>query len=217
MDYRSLLLFATSCGCLLFCRSATAQQADAFGLIDGSILFIDQESDSRCAAVNTFNADFFIRSCDRRLILLSGDDRETPYVVDAGFNVTHLDGTVAGRIRFATDNAGVRQVFWLSDDSFAEGADLVLNYISETDTLDVATVASQEGEQIPLSPINVRQTECDPLASFDGGEDLLCPRTCGLGAGGAGLMLTLMLGFTAARRGRTPRTVRAQRQQQPVG
>ena len=205
MDHRTLLLFTISCGCFLFCRSAIAQQADAFGLIDGSILFIDEESDSRCAAVNTFNADFFIRSCDRRLILLSGDDRETPYVVDAGFNVTHLDGTVAGRIRFATDNTGVRQVFWLSDDSFAEDAGFVLNYISETDTLAIATVAGQEGEQIPLSPINISQTECDPLASFDGGDELLCPRTCGLGAAGAGLMLTLMLGFTAARRGQRRR------------
>ena len=201
MDHRALLLLAASCGCILFCRNAAAQQPDAFGLIDGSILFVDEESDSRCAAVNTFNADFFIRSCDRRLILLSGDDRETPYVVDAGYNVAHLNGSPAGAIRFATDNAGVRQVFWLSDDSFAEGPDLVLNYISETDTLAVATVAGQEGEQIPLSPINISQTECDPLASFDGGEELLCPRTCGVGAAGAGLMLTLMLGFAAARRG----------------
>ncbi len=202
MHNRALLLLAASCGCILFCRNATAQQADNFGLIDGSILFIDEESDSRCAAVNTFNADFFIRSCDRRLILLSGDDRETPYVVDDGFTVTHLDGSAGGRIRFATDNDGVRQVFWLSDDSFAEGPDLVLNYISESDTLAVATVAGQEGEQIPLAPINVSQTECDPLASFDGGEELLCPPTCGVGAAGAGLMLTLMLGFTTARRGR---------------
>ena len=209
MQSKTLLLFAVSCGCILFCRSAMAQRADAFGLIDGSILFIDPQSDSRCAAVNTFNADFFIRSCDRRLILLSGDDRETPYVVDQDFNVTHLNGSPAGAIRFATDNDGVRQVFWLSDDSFAEDADLVLNYISENDTLEVATVAGQEGEQIPLSPINISQTECDPLASFDGGEDLLCPRTCGLGAGGAGLMLTVMLGFTAARRSRTLQNVRA--------
>jgi len=205
MNHRALLLLATSCGCIVFCQSATAQQADNFGLIDGSILFVDEESNSRCAAVNTFNADFFIRSCDRRLILLSGDDRETPYVVDAGFSVTHLNGSPAGAIRFATDNDGARQVFWLSDDSFAEGADLVLNYISETDTLAVATIAGQEGEQIPLSPINVRSTECDPLASFDGGEELLCPRTCGVGAAGASLVLTLMLGFTAARRGRRRR------------
>ena len=201
MHHKALLSLVASIGCALFCRSAMAQRADNFGLIDGSILFVDEESDSRCAAVNTFNADFFIRSCDRRLILLSGDDRETPYGVDETYNVTHLDGTAAGRIRFATDNDGFRQVFWLSDDSFAEGPDLVLNYISETDTLAVATVAGQEGEQIPLSPINVSQTECDPLASFDGGEELLCPRTCGLGAAGASLMLPLMLGFTAARRG----------------
>ncbi len=202
MHNRALLLLAASCGCILFCRDAMAQRADNFGLIDGSILFVDEESDSRCAAVNTFNADFFIRSCDRRLILLTGDDRATPYVVDAGYNVTHLDGTAAGRIRFATDNDGFRQVFWLSDDSFAEGADLVLNYISETDTLGVATVAGQEGEQIPLSPINISQTECDPLATFDGGEELLCARTCGVGAAGASLMLSLMFGFTAARKGR---------------
>ncbi len=205
MDHKTLMLLAVSCGCVLFCRTATAQQADAFGLIDGSILFVDDESDSRCAAVNTFNADFFIRSCDRRLILLSGDDRETPYVVDEGYNVTHLTGSSAGVIRFATDNEGIRQVFWLSDNSFAEGTDLVLNYISETDTLAVATVAGQEGEQIPLSPINISQTECDPLASFDGGDELLCPRTCGLGAAGASLTLTLMLGFTAARRGQRRR------------
>ncbi len=209
MHHRTLLLLAASCGCTLFCRNATAQQANNFGLIDGSILFIDEETPTRCAAVNTFNADFFIRSCDRRLILLSDIDRETPYVVDAAYNVTHLDGTARGRIRFATDNDGARQVFWLSDDSFPEGEDLVLNYISESDTLEVATVAGQEGEQLPLSPINVRQTECDPLASFDGGDELLCARTCGLGAAGAGLMLTLMLGFTAARRSRTLQKVRA--------
>ncbi len=205
MHHRTLLLLAASCGCILFCRDATAQRADNFGLIDGSILFVDEESDSRCAAVNTFNADFFIRSCDRRLILISGDDRETPYVVDAGFNVSHLSGSPAGAIRFATDNDGVRQVFWLSDSSFAEGPDLVLNYISETDTLEVATVAGQEGEQIPLSPINISQTECDPLASFDGGDELLCPRTCGVGAAGAGLMLALMFSFTAARKGQRRR------------
>ena len=205
MQNKTLLLFAVSCGCILFCRSALAQRADAFGLIDGSILFIDPQSDSRCAAVNTFNADFFIRSCDRRLILLSGDDRETPYVVDQDFNVTHLNGSPAGAIRFATDNDGVRQVFWLSDDSFAEDADLVLNYISENDTLEVATVAGQEGEQIPLSPVNISQTECDPLVSFDGGDELLCPRACGVGAVGAGLMLTLMFSFTAARKGRRRR------------
>ncbi len=202
MHNKALLSLAGSLACVLFCRNAAAQQGDAFGLIDGSILFVDAESDSRCAAVNTFNADFFIRSCDRRLVLLSGDDRLTPYVVDAGFNVTHINGSPAGAIRFATDNDGVRQVFWLSDGSFAEGADLVLNYISETDTLAVATVAGQEGEQIPLSPINISQTECDPLASFDGGEELLCPRTCGVGAAGASLMLALMFGFTAARRSR---------------
>ncbi len=205
MHNKALLSLAGSLACVLFCRNAAAQQGDAFGLIDGSILFVDAESDSRCAAVNTFNADFFIRSCDRRLILLSGDDRETPYVVDEGFSVTHLDGSAGGRIRFATDNDGVRQVFWLSDDSFAEGPDLVLNYISESDTLAVATVAGQEGEQIPLAPINISQTECDPLASFDGGDELLCPRTCGLGAAGASLMLTFMLGFTAARRGQRRR------------
>ena len=202
MQTKALLSLTASFGCILFCSTATAQQGDNFGLIDGSILFIDSESDSRCAAVNTFNADFFIRSCDRRLILLSGDDRTAPYVVDEGFNVTNLSGAPAGAIRFATDNDGVRQVFWLSDGSFAEGANLVLNYLSESDTLAVATVAGQEGEQVPLAPINVSQTQCDPLASFDGGTELLCPRTCGVGTAGAALMLTVMLGFAAARRGR---------------
>ena len=142
----------------LVSQVAPAQQADDFGLIDGSILFVDAESDSRCAAVNTFNADFFIRSCDRRLILLSGQDRETPYVVDEDFNVTRLDGTEAGRIRFATDNEGFRQVFWLSDRNFAEGPDLVLTYITETDQLSVASIAGQDGEQVALAPINVSQT-----------------------------------------------------------
>ncbi len=202
MHHKALLSLTISLGCVLFCRSAAAQQGDAFGLIDGSILFIDEDSDSRCAAVNTFNADFFIRSCDRRLILLSGDDRETPYLVDEAYSVTHQSGSPAGAIRFATDNDGVRQVFWLSDSSFAEGADLVLNYVSETNTLAVATVAGQDGEQIPLSPINISQTECDPLASFDGGEELLCPRTCGVGAAGASLMLSLFFGCTAALRPR---------------
>jgi len=186
----------------LFCQAAYAQQADDFGLIDGSILFVDAESDSRCAAVNTFNADFFIRSCDRRLILLSGDDRETPYVVDDNFNVTRLDGTEAGRIRFATDNDGFRQVFWLSDRNFDEGPDLVLTYITETDQLAVASIAGQDGEQVSLAPLNVRQTECDPLVSFDGGDELLCARACGAGAVAPGLLLTLTLACAAARRRR---------------
>ena len=186
----------------LLSQAAFAQQADDFGLIDGSILFVDAESDSRCAAVNTFNADFFIRSCDRRLILLSGDDRETPYVVDEDFNVTHLDGTEAGRIRFATDNEGFRQVFWLSDRNFAEGPDLVLTYITETDQLSVASIAGQDGEQVPLAPINVSQTECDPLVSFDGGDELLCARTCGAGAIAPGLLFSLTLACTAVRRRR---------------
>lgn len=187
--------------CLLpAANGAFAQVGDNFGLIDGSIVFIDEQSDSRCAAVNTFNADFFIRSCDRRIILLSGDDRETPYTVDEEFNVFRLDGTESGRIRFATDNDGVRQVFWLSDRNFEEGPDLVLNYITDTDQLAVATVAGQEGQQVPLAPINVSMTECDPLASFDGGDELLCPRTCG--AGGASLLLGMMFSLVAVRRGK---------------
>lgn len=173
---------------------ATAQQTD-FGLIDGSVVFLDEDGDSRCAAVNTFNADFFIRSCDRRLILITGDDRETPYFVDADYNVSAQDGSAAGRIRFATDNDGFRQVFWLSDEGFPEGPNLVLNYVSETDELVVATIAGQDGQQVPLEPINVRETQCDPLATFDGGDELLCPRTCGTGGAGASLMMVLMFGL----------------------
>ncbi len=187
---------------MLFCQAASAQQADDFGLIDGSILFVDAESDARCAAVNTFNADFFIRSCDRRLILISGDDRETPYLVDDDFNVTRTDGSDAGRIRFATDNDGFRQVFWLSDRNFAEGPDLVLAYVTDTDQLTVASIAGQDGEQVPLAPINVSQTECDPLVSFDGGDELLCARTCGAGAAAPGLLLSLTLACFATRRRR---------------
>lgn len=184
----------------LVSQVASAQQADDFGLIDGSILFVDAESDSRCAAVNTFNADFFIRSCDRRLILISGEDRETPYFVDDDFNVTRADGTEAGRIRFATDNEGFRQVFWLSDRNFAEGPDLVLTYITETDQLSVASIAGQDGEQVALAPINVSQTECDPLVSFDGGDQLLCARACGTGTVAPGLLFSLTLSCVAARR-----------------
>ncbi len=191
-------------GSLLPGHRAFAQRADDFGLIDGSIVFVDQQSDSRCAVVNTFNADFFIRSCDRRLILLTGDDRETPYEVDEEFNVMRIDGSEAGRIRFATDNDGIRQVFWLSDRNFEEGPDLVLNYIIDTDQLAVATVAGQDGEQVPLAPINVSQTECDPLVTFDGGDELLCPRTCGVGAGGASLLLGMLFSLIAARRGKRP-------------
>ena len=73
MRHNVLRSLAAAFVLVLFCQAASAQQADDFGLIDGSILFVDAESDSRCAAVNTFNADFFIRSCDRRLILLSGE------------------------------------------------------------------------------------------------------------------------------------------------
>lgn len=173
---------------------APAQQA-ALGLIDGSILFLDEDSDSRCAAVNTFNADFFIRSCDRRLILITADDRETPFVVDEGFNVSSDDGSPAGRIRFATDNDGLRQVFWLSDENFPEGPDFVISYISATDQLSVATVAGQDGEAIPLQPVNISQTQCDPFATFDGGTELLCPRTCGVLGTAPLLACTMLVGL----------------------
>lgn len=202
MHYTVKRSLAAAFALALFSQAASAQQADDFGLIDGSILFVDAESDSRCAAVNTFNADFFIRSCDRRLILLSGDDRETPYSVDEDFNVTRTDGTEAGRIRFATDNDGFRQVFWLSDRNFAEGPDLVLTYITDTDQLAVASIAGQDGEQVPLAPLNVSQTQCDPLVSFDGGDELLCARACGAGAAAPGLLLSLTLACAAARRRR---------------
>jgi len=184
---------------LAVCSSASAQQAE-FGLIDGSIIFLDEQSDSRCAAVNTFNADFFIRSCDRRMILLSGEDRETPYAVDQAYDVFRLDGVPAGRIRFATDNDGLRQVFWLSDRTFPEGPDLVLNYVVETDQLNVATVVGQDGEPVPLSPINVSNTECDPLAAFDGNDEVLCPRTCGVGSAGSLLMTSLLFALACTRR-----------------
>ncbi len=174
--------------------SAFAQQSD-FGLIDGTIVFLDEQSNSRCAAINTFNADFMIRSCDRRIVLLSGEDRLTPYEVDTGYNVFGPDEAPAGRIRFATDNDGLRQVFWLSDDGFTAGPNLVLNYIVESDSLTVATVAGQDGEQIPLSPINISNTQCDPLNSFDGEPEVLCERVCGMGALIPSLMLTLMLAW----------------------
>lgn len=200
IQHRMLAVLSATAGWLIPCMATLAQQ-DSFGLIDGSIVFLDAESDARCAAVNTFNADFFIRSCDRRLILITGDDRETPYMVDEDYTVFRIDGAPAGRIRFATDNDGLRQVFWLSDSTFPEGPNLVLNYVEDTDQLAVASVVGQEGEEVPLAPINVRDTQCDPLGTFDGGDDLLCERTCGLQNFSLMLMTFLGLTFSARRRG----------------
>ncbi|MCG3137019.1 MAG: hypothetical protein HJJLKODD_00860 [Phycisphaerae bacterium] len=196
MRIRSQLLLALL-GSWIWVAAGNAQPADDFGLIDGTIVFIDPEGDSRCAAVNTFNADFFIRSCDRRIVLVTSDDRLTPYIVDENYIVTRDGGAPAGHIRFATDNEGFRQVFWLSDDNFAEGADFVLQYDLETDTLSVASALGQDGQVILLAPINLRDTNCDPSVNYDGDKVVLCSRTCGIGTGAA--TLALCLSFTAGR------------------
>jgi hypothetical protein len=179
----------------LLLAAAWSSQASAqdIGLIDGTIIFLDGDSNARCAAVNTINADFIIRSCDRRLVLLRGEDRETPYLVDESYSVLREDGEPAGRIRFATDNEGFRQVFWLSDDNFPEGEDFVLRYNTATDQLSVETVAGQNNEIIPVAPINVTGTECDPLVSFDGDMEVLCPQPCGTGGLPALLGMPLVL------------------------
>ncbi len=189
---------------LILCQVSTgiAQEKNLnFGLINGSIVFLDPDSNSTCGAINTFNADFFIRSCDRRLILLTGDDRVIPYYVDTDYNVFRDDGVAAGRLRFATDNDGFRQVFWLSDSTFPEGEDFILNYIEATDQLAVATYHDPQTDQVlPLQPANISQTQCDPSVKFDGSTEVLCPTFCGSGSESTLFGIALVVGFIQCRR-----------------
>jgi hypothetical protein len=181
---------------LNLCTIASAQDTE---LIDGTIVFVDEDSGLQCGAVNTINADFMIRSCDRRLILLSGDDRATPYTVDLNYDVFHDDGTPSGYVRFATDRDNFRQVFWLTDGAILDSdPNKVLRYDSANDTLTVATAETQDEEGnvsvIAIEPVNVQGTECNPSAQFDGNDELLCARACGSG----GFMASALLMFGLA-------------------
>ncbi len=195
---RPLIFSLVTIGLPAWALPAGAQQG-GFDVLDGIIVFVDGEGDGRCAAVNTINADFFIRSCDRRLVLLRGNDRPVPFTVTRGFDVFHDSGQAAGKLRFASDRDGFRQVFWLSDTNFPEGEDLVLRYNTETDQLSVEVIEGQGAEMIPVRPINVTGTQCNPTVTFDGDETLLCRRTCGLSSIGTMLAMTLGLGLLSWR------------------
>lgn len=145
-------------------------------IVDGTLRFLDDPAfgNDQCTIVNTLGEEFFVRQCDRRLVLarsiFSGNeltlqennaDELTDFTVLPDLRVVdERNSARTGKLMFGTDANGLRTLFWVADDESFDPVDGrsvrngVLSYdrMERSVTLVIANVLDDQGNVLRREP-----------------------------------------------------------------
>ena len=78
------------------------------------VLFLDDESESRCDVVNADNAELVVLQGTGQMVIVSGTDVTLADTVVDALGFVTFEGDPAGVIDFALDGDGLRTLWWTS-------------------------------------------------------------------------------------------------------